>query len=151
MTLRPEDLDDRERALAAMRDRRNGKTWDEVAQAWGYSDKGNAYRAVKRVLDRVEGESVDDYREIMNARLEALWAKAWEAIEAAEGKGQLVGKSQLIAAARGVLDSQVKLLGLAVPAKADVTFAFTKSDLDADIFELARKLCEIDQDNPEDV
>ncbi|WP_458681646.1 hypothetical protein [Prescottella equi] len=142
MSLRPENIDDRDRALGAMRDRRAGKTWDEVAQAWGYHDKSSAHRAVKGLLERVESETVDDYRQVVNARLEALWAKAWEAIEAAEGKGQLVGKSQLIAAARGVIDSQVKLLGLAAPTKADVAVAFTKSAVDQEIEELVRKLAQ---------
>lgn len=141
MSLRAENIDDRGRALGAMRDRRAGKTWDEVAQAWGH-DKSSAHRAVKGLLARVEDETVDDYRQVVNARLEALWAKAWEAIETADAKGQL------IASARGVVDAQVKLLGLAMPAKADVTVALTKSDLDNDIFALARRLTEIDQGNP---
>lgn len=131
----PEDLGRRETALLAMRLRRDGKTWDEVAAEAGYSSKQAAFRAVKRVLDRVEGETVDDYREVVSARYEALYAKAWEAIETAGAKGQLVGKGQLIAAARGVLDSHAKLLGLTAPAKADVT-VHTRSALDDEIEKL---------------
>ncbi|MGW6376266.1 hypothetical protein ACWFRB_09405 [Rhodococcus sp. NPDC055112] len=138
-SLKPEGISDRERALGAMRDRRDGMQWAEVAEAWGYHDKSTAHRAVKGVLDRVEGETVDDYREVVNARYEALYAKAWEAIEAAEAKGQLVGKSQLVAAARGVLDSQAKLLGLAAPQKSELT-VHTRSAIDDEIEKLTEAL-----------
>lgn len=138
-SLKPEGISDRERALGAMRDRRNGKTWDEVAQAWGYHDKSSAHRAVKGVLARVEGETVDDYREVVNARYEALFQKAWEAVESADSKGQLVGKGQLVAAARGVLDSQAKLLGLAAPQKSELTVT-TRAAVDDEISALVNKL-----------
>ncbi|MBT2265885.1 hypothetical protein [Rhodococcus erythropolis] len=128
----PEGISDRERALAAMRDRRDGMTWDEIAANHGYTGRGTAFRAVKRVLERVEGETAEDYREVMAARYEALYAKAWDSIAAADEEGQLVGKSQLIASARGVVDSQVKLLGLQAVSKSEVTVV-TRGQMDAEI------------------
>ena len=128
----PEDLGRRETALIAMRLRRDGKTWDEVAIEAGYSSRQAAHKAVKRVLERVEGETADDYREVIAARYEALWAKSWEAIESAGSKGQLVGKSQLVASARGVLDSLAKLQGLQASTKSEVT-VFTRGAIDAEI------------------
>lgn len=129
---KPDGISDRERALGAMKDRRDGKTWAEVAVAWGYQDKSTACRAVRRVLERVEGETADDYREVIAARYEALWAKSWEAINAAEAKGQLVGKSQLVASARGVLDSLAKLQGLQASTKSEVTVV-TRTAIDSEI------------------
>lgn len=129
---KPDGISDRERALGAMKDRRDGKTWAEVADAWGYQDKSTACRAVRRVLERVEGETADDYREVIAARYEALWAKSWEAINAAEAKGQLVGKSQLVASARGVLDSLAKLQGLQASTKSEVTVV-TRTAIDSEI------------------
>ncbi|ORL93430.1 hypothetical protein A5N78_04660 [Prescottella equi] len=137
--LKPEGISDRQRAVNAMQLRRDGKTWDEVADACGYADRSTAHRAVKRVLERVEGETVDDYREVVNARYEALYTKAWEAITSAEGKGQLVGRSQLVAAARGVLDSQAKLLGLGAPQKSELTVT-TRAAVDDEISALVNKL-----------
>ncbi|MGB3362618.1 MAG: hypothetical protein WBB10_27620 [Rhodococcus qingshengii] len=128
----PDDITNRQRAVAAMRDRRDGMLWDEIAEKHGYSDRGNAQRAVRRVLERVEGETADDYREVISARYEALWAKSWEAINAAEAKGQLVGKSQLVASARGVLDSLAKLQGLQASTKAEVTIV-TRTAIDSEI------------------
>ena len=129
---KPDGISDRERALGAMKDRRAGKTWAEVADAWGYQDKSTACRAVRRVLERVEGETAEDFREVMSARYEALYAKAWDSINTADAKGQLVGKSQLIASARGVLDSHVKLLGLQAVSKSEVTVV-TRGQMDAEI------------------
>lgn len=129
---KPDSISDRERALGAMKDRRDGKTWAEVADAWGYQDKSTACRAVRRVLERVEGETADDYREVIAARYEALWAKSWEAINTAEAKGQLVGKSQLVASARGVLDSLAKLQGLQASTKSEVTVV-TRTAIDSEI------------------
>lgn len=128
----PEDLDRRQTAIEAMKLRRDGKTWDEIAQLVGYSSRQAAHKAVKRVLERVEGETAEDYREVMAARYEALYAKAWDSIAAAEEEGQLVGKSQLIASARGVVDSQVKLLGLQAVSKSEVTVV-TRGQMDAEI------------------
>ena len=129
---KPDGISDHERALGAMKDRRDGKTWAEVADAWGYQDKSTACRAVRRVLERVEGETADDYREVIAARYEALWAKSWEAINTAEAKGQLVGKSQLVASARGVLDSLAKLQGLQASTKSEVTVV-TRTAIDSEI------------------
>lgn len=128
----PDDISNRQRAVAAMQDRRDGMLWDEIAEKHGYSDRGNAQRAVRRVLERVEGETAEDYREVMAARYEALYAKAWDSIAAADAEGQLVGKSQLIASARGVVDSQVKLLGLQAVSKSEVTVV-TRGQMDAEI------------------
>lgn len=88
----PEDLDRRQTAIEAMKLRRDGKTWDEIAQLVGYSSRQAAHKAVKRVLERVEGETAEDYREVMAARYEALYAKAWDSIAAADAEGQLVGE-----------------------------------------------------------
>ncbi|KJF21942.1 hypothetical protein C7T36_18350 [Rhodococcus sp. AD45-ID] len=137
-SIKPDGISDRERALGAMKDRRDGKTWAEVADTWGYQDKSTACRAVRRVLERVEGETADDYREVIAARYEALWAKSWEAISAAESKGQLVGKSQLVASARGVLDSLAKLQGLQASTKSEVTVV-TRTAIDSEIEALLGK------------
>ncbi|WP_415395177.1 hypothetical protein ACMTN4_07355 [Rhodococcus globerulus] len=128
----PEDLGRREAALEAMRLRRDGKTWDEIAVEVGYSSRQAAHKAVKRVLERVEGETAEDFREVMVARYEALYAKSWEAIAAADKTGQLVGKSQLIASARGCLDSLSKMLGLQAASKSEVTVV-TRTQIDSEI------------------
>lgn len=136
----PEDLGRREKALEALRLRKDhGLTWDEIAEEVGYANRSNAYRAVSRLLERVEGEKVEDYRQLMSARYDDLYRRTIAALDTADQEGQLMGKSQLIAAGRGVVDSIVKLHGLAAPQKADVT-VHTKADVDAEVQALLDQL-----------
>ncbi|WP_137726315.1 hypothetical protein [Prescottella subtropica] len=138
-SLTPKDIDDRMRAVGALQDRRDGRTWDEVADAWGYTGRGTAHRAVSRLLARVEGETVEEYRQLMSARYDDLYRRTIQALDTADAEGQLMGKSQLIAAARGVVDSIVKLHGIAAPMTADVV-VHTKADVDNEVQELLDKL-----------
>ncbi len=138
----PEDLGRREKALEALRLRKDhGLTWDEIAEEVGYANRSNAYRAVARLLERVEGEKVEDYRQLMSARYDDLYRRTISALDTADAEGQLMGKSQLLAAGRGIVDSIVKLHGLAAPQKADVT-VHTKADVDAEVQALLDKLSE---------
>ncbi|WLP90511.1 helix-turn-helix domain-containing protein [Gordonia sp. NB41Y] len=66
--------DERERAVEALRRRIAGETYQEIADALGYSDRSGSRRAVQRLLDRREAESVDELRAVHGARLEALVA-----------------------------------------------------------------------------
>ena len=57
-----------------------GATYDAIAEAVGYSDRGNAYRAVQQALDDLGTYTTDDSVQTELARLDAmltgLWAKA---------------------------------------------------------------------------
>ena len=129
----PEDLGRREKALEAMRLRKDrGLTWEEIAEEAGYSSRQAAQRAVSRVLARVESETVDDYRQLMSARYDDLYRRTIIALDTADAEGQLMGKSQLLAAGRGIVDSLVKLHGLASPQRAEVT-VHTRSAIDDEI------------------
>ncbi|RDI32422.1 hypothetical protein DEU38_103155 [Rhodococcus sp. AG1013] len=142
----PEDLGRREKALEAMRLRKDqGLTWEEIAEEAGYSSRQAAQRAVSRVLARVESETVEDYRQLMSARYDDLYRRTIIALDTADAEGQLMGKSQLLAAGRGIVDSIVKLHGLAAPQKADVT-VHTKADVDAEVQALLNKLGEHETD-----
>lgn len=138
----PEDLGRREKALEAMRLRKDrGLTWEEIAEEAGYSSRQAAQRAVSRVLARVESETVEDYRQLVSARYDDLYRRTIDALDTADAEGQLMGKSQLLAAGRGIVDSIVKLHGLAAPQKADVT-VHTKADVDAEVQALIDKLAD---------
>lgn len=60
--------------------RKQGLTWQEIADRLGYAGPGSAYNAVMPALRRIEQETLADLRDITNARLErvmtALWPKA---------------------------------------------------------------------------
>lgn len=59
------------RRVQAVRLRMSGATYDQIAEACGYSDKGSARHAVMRALTRLEAESVGELRALENARLDA--------------------------------------------------------------------------------
>lgn len=97
-----------------------GKSWQAIADALEYYDRSTACKAVRNLNNRVEMETVEEFREMQSARYESLYEKAIKEIDTASDKGQLVGKSQLLTAARGILDSQTKLLGLAVTQRVEL-------------------------------
>lgn len=66
-----------------------GMTYEEIAVQAGYSDKSAARHAVLRALDRVEAESVQEYRELENARLDRAQAAIWTQVVAGDIKAVL--------------------------------------------------------------
>ena len=131
-------LPDREKAIEAVRLKTAGHTWQHIADTLEYSSRQAAQRAAARLLDRVEGETVEDHRNVMDARLEALYAKAWEAIEKAD-PARHVGLSQLLQAAVRIEDRRAKLFGIDGATKSETTVV-VKSALDAEIEQLVDHL-----------
>ena len=78
-----------------------------------------AYRAVKRVLDRVESESATEYRAVMAARYEQLWRDARSSLDALPADH--AGRAALLTSARGVLDSLARLHGITAAEVTVVT------------------------------
>lgn len=132
---KPKNFTDRQRAVEAMGYRTKGKTWQWIADELGYYDASTALKATRNLITRTERESVEEWRETMSQRYEYLLAKAVEEIDAADAKGQLVGKAQMMTTARGILDSQVRLLGVAVNQKVELSgeVKVGNKDLDAAI------------------
>ena len=139
-------LTDREKAAEAVRLKTAGNTWQVIADTLGYSGRQAAQRAAARLLDRVEGETVEDHRNVMDARLEALYNKAWEAIEKAD-PARHVGLSQLLQAAVRIEDRRAKLFGIDGATKSETTVV-VKSALDAEIEQLVNHIKQ--QPNPQE-
>lgn len=59
------------RRAQAVRLRRDGATYEQIAELAGYSDKSTARKAVLRAFRQVEVESVTELRELENRRLDA--------------------------------------------------------------------------------
>ena len=131
----PQQLSDRERQVEALRLRTRGKGWQAIADELGFHDRSSAYRSVKSLINRVETESVEEWREVIGARYELLLEKALAELDEADAKGGLVGKSQMLTTARGIVDSQVRLLGVAVNQKLELSgeVKVGNKDLDAAI------------------
>lgn len=101
------------RQLEALRLRRQGKAYSEIAQELGYKSGSGAHAAVKGALKKTLQEAADDLRKIENARLDAMLLALWPAIEK--------GDARAIAAAVKISERRAKLNGLDEPAAVDVT------------------------------
>ncbi len=66
-----------DRQVAAVRLRRNGYTYEQIAATLGYAGRGSAFKAVGAALHAVRSEEVDVYRGLELARLDALQLSLW--------------------------------------------------------------------------
>jgi hypothetical protein len=55
-----------------------GKTYDQIARAVGYANRGTAHRVVAKALSERLTEDVEQLRAVEGARLDALQAGLWE-------------------------------------------------------------------------
>lgn len=60
----------------AARLRAEGKTYDQIAEALGYTDRSLAHRAVERALAAAVREPAESLRQLELIRLDALWIEA---------------------------------------------------------------------------
>lgn len=116
----PQNLDASEKARQALRMRRDGKQWAEIAGELGYADASGAYRAAKRLLDRTEFEAVEEYRAIEADRLDKAHQVQVEALEKVVLVGNLEAVPAAVSAIVRISDRRSKLLGLDAPARVDV-------------------------------
>jgi hypothetical protein len=82
-----------------------GKSYDEIARAVGYSHRGSAHRAVFKALDDQEAEDVVHLRTIEVARLDRLQHALWDRA--------VGGEVDAVLAVLRIMDRRMRLLGLA--------------------------------------
>ena len=70
----PRGLTATERQAEALRLRKAGLTFEDIAQTLGYSDKSSAHKAVLAALRETLREPAEEYRELHRTRLEAIYA-----------------------------------------------------------------------------
>lgn len=68
----PRSINAAEKARLAINLRKQGYTLDEIALHCGYQDKSGAYRAIKRELDNIVAEEVEDLRKMEMLRLDEM-------------------------------------------------------------------------------
>lgn len=69
-------LETAKRDAEAAQLRAEGKTYDQIAEALGFSDRSLARRAVERALAATVREPADELRQLELIRLDALWVEA---------------------------------------------------------------------------
>jgi hypothetical protein len=130
----PANLDAAEKGRQALELRRDGKTWDAIAEELGYSDRSGAYIAAKRLLDRTEFESVEEYRAVEADRLDEAHRIQVEALKAVVLTAQFDAVPPAVNALVKISDRRSKLLGLDAPTRVNVAhsgedFAATAAQL----------------------
>lgn len=81
-----------------------GMSYDEIAQAVGYSHRGSAHKAVFKALDEREVQGVDSLRQMEVDRLDTLQQGLWgRAVE---------GDLAAVNAVLKIIDLRCRLLGL---------------------------------------
>ncbi len=86
-------LDTAERDAEAARLRVRGQTYQQIADALGYTSEGTAHTAVQRAMKAKPAEVADDVRALEVARLDDLYARALVVAERehlAHGNGRVV-------------------------------------------------------------
>ena len=81
-----------------------GMSYDEIAEAVGYSNRGGAHKAVSAALRAQQAEPVDELRQFECERLDALQRSCWDSAIA----GDIPSVDRVLR----VIQARVKLLGL---------------------------------------
>jgi hypothetical protein len=108
-------IEAKERALKALELRKKGVRYEQIAQQLGYSNRGNAHKAVMKELDLLAKECLEEaskVRDLELQRLDDLFLAAWKAI--ADGSESAIDR------ALRVSESRRKLMGLDAAQKVDV-------------------------------
>jgi len=105
--------DERERAQQALDMRMAGATWARIAERLMYVDESGARHSASRLLDRVDHKLADEYRDLEGARLERLLLAVWP--------DALRGDTKAADTALRLIMARVKLYGLALPEKVELT------------------------------
>lgn len=83
-------IDATDKQAAALELRRAGRTFEEIADALGYSNKSGAYKAVMSALHETLREPAEEYRELHRSRLEAIVSAYWREMQAGNEKAAAV-------------------------------------------------------------
>jgi DNA transposition AAA+ family ATPase len=125
-----------DRDVAAAELRKQGKTYQEIADALGYTNKGSAHHAVMRCMAEIRKDAGERMIAVEREELERLYAEAMDILErdhihVSNGRvvygddGQPVlddgPKLTAISTMRQIRESYRKLLGLDQPAKQEIS------------------------------
>jgi hypothetical protein len=122
----------------AIRLRRSGLTYDQIAKTVGYSDGRSAWVAVKRGMTKALREASDDLREFEAQRLDTAMAAIWDDV--------LAGDRSAIMCLVKLIQERAKLFGLYAPTtiKQEITVYEGGSELDREVQRLAEFLASND-------
>ena len=106
-----------------------GASYDAIAQQCGYESRSGAWKAVHRLLARVEAEDAEAIRTVEGARLDRLQTAHWPAAV----RGDVKASSFVLR----VMERRARLFGLDAPVQVDAT---VRDATTAEIARLAEEL-----------
>jgi hypothetical protein len=127
----PARIEARDKRQWALRLRRAGVHYEDIAERVGYRDRRSAQRAVERELEVHSAEDVSAVRKIEVERLDAMLMAMWR--KAINGDGWSVDRVLRI------MERRSRLLGLDAPIRQQIE-VITESVLDEEIAKLTGKL-----------
>jgi hypothetical protein len=127
----PKRIEAREKAQQALRLRRAGAQYEDIAERVGYGSRRAAQRAVERELESHSAEDVAIVRTMEVERLDALLFAMWR--KALGGDGWSVDRVLRI------MERRSRLLGLDAPLRQQIE-VISESVLDEEIANLTQKL-----------
>ena len=124
----------RDREAEVVRLRRQGMTFDDIAAAVGFTNKGTAYTTWKNANARIIVEDVDEIRKLEGERLDTAQAAIWDDVLA----GDVAAVNTLLR----LMDRRSKLFGLDSPVRvqAEVTKLDSGANIDDEVARLAALL-----------
>lgn len=109
----PQTIEAKERAAKALQFRKEGLTFDEIAEQVGYKSKQSAHDAVMRAIKEIIREPVNELVTLDLERLDVLWQIQYLNAQA--------GDVQALNACMKIMERKSKLLGLDAPEKKELT------------------------------
>ena len=121
---------DRERQVVALR--RQGLTWQVIADQVGYSSPSGASDAYYRASYRVVADDVEGIRKLENDRLDLLFAAVWEQA--------LAGDQKATEVCIKIMSRRARLLGLDAPVsqKIEVKPSYDASTIQEEVLRISR-------------
>jgi hypothetical protein len=127
---KPEVLDKEAQVVAL---RREGMTWDTIAQAVGYKDPSGAHAAYMRASARIVKEDVDAIRDMETERLDMLQGAYWRQAM----MGDVPAGMQVLR----IMERRAKLLGIDQPIRQQVeVISYDADGIDSEVARLVRLL-----------
>ena len=109
----PETIEAKTKAAKALELRKDGKTFDEIAEAVGYNSRQAAHDAVKRALMAIIREPAKELITLDLERLDKMWEIHFLNAQA--------GDVNALTACLKLMERRAKLLGLDSPEKVEVS------------------------------
>jgi len=108
----PKSVATRKRAAAALELRIAGKRYQDIADELGYWGRGDAYKAITGLLNRVESDAADEIRKLEGVRLDKMLQGVWW--------GATHGDAVAIRSVISIMERRARLFGLDLGLQQEV-------------------------------